>query len=662
MSIKSLLIANRGEIALRIIRTARAMGIRTIAVFSDADRNALHTRAADTAFHIGPAEAAQSYLNVKRIIETALKAGADTVHPGYGFLSENAGFAADCAAVDLRFVGPSAEVIRTMGSKIEAKKQAIAAGVPVVPGYNGNNQSDDNLCGQAMEIGFPVLIKASAGGGGRGMRVVEQPSDLPAALATARSEAEAGFGDPALLLERYVEKARHIEVQVMGDVHGNVVHLFERDCSLQRNHQKVIEEAPAPNLPEPLRQVILKSAVQLSAAVGYQSAGTVEYLLDETTSEFFFIEMNARLQVEYPVTEAVTGVDIVECQLRVAAGEPLPFRQEDITCTGWAIEARVAAEDPANGYCPETGNIATFTAPPACRTDSGVEAGSLVSHHYDSLLAKVIAYGHDRDSALLQLTTGLDAMKISGITTNLKFLGDLLCADQFVEGRHCTETILALYPDGWHSRAVTAKMRAIAVLARYLSDRPTGETPWHSLGAWRSAEIGGHRGMAIYHLDEQQAQLFETFDSITVHLMDEEPQSFTHVNANTHRLVFEQDGQRNSFDISHRGTEIQISTGTSSVSIHVKNGEEAFLGKTKDIGYGANEIRSPMPGLVAEILKESSTRVKVGDPVIVIEAMKLFQTLVAPCDGCLSAIHFRTGDTVDKHALLATFIPEEPPE
>ena len=662
MNIKSILIANRAEIALRIIRTARAMGIRTIAVYSDADRNAPHTREADTAFHIGPAQALQSYLNAKRIIETAVKAGVDAVHPGYGFLSENADFAADCKAAGLRFVGPSAELIRTMGSKIEAKKHAVAAGVPVLPGYNGKDQSNEIMCAKANEIGFPSLIKASAGGGGRGIRVVKKASDLPMALANASSEAEAGFGDPSLLLERYVEKARHIEVQVLGDTHDNVVHLFERDCSMQRNHQKVIEEAPAPNLPAQLRQAILKSAVTLATSVGYRNAGTVEYLLDENTGEFYFLEMNTRLQVEHPVTEAVTGIDLVECQLRVTAGEPLSFRQEDITCTGWAIEARVAAEDPADGFHPETGDIATFTAPTACRMDSGFEAGSAVTHHYDSMLAKVIAHGNDRASALTKLSSGLTTMQISGITTNLHFLTDLTRSDPFKKGFHRIDTISTLYPEGWLAPTVTDKIRAIAVLARYLADRPEGKTPWDSLGAWRSAATGGRQGMAVYFLEEQAVELYETSDVIIVQLMDRRPQRFTHLIVTLDRLVFEQNGQRHDVCILYDGTEVQVSNETGSFRIRVENGEEAFLSKTSDAGSGAYEIRAPMPGVVAEVLQETGTQVKVGDPIITVEAMKLLQTINAPCDGKLSAIHFRAGDSIDKHALLAKFIPKEPQE
>ena len=662
MRIKTLLIANRGEIACRIIRTARAMGIKTVAVYSDADRDAPHVRAADTAFHIGPAEAALSYLDAARIIEAAKKAGADAVHPGYGFLSENADFAAGCAAAGLRFVGPSADVIRLMGSKIEAKTQAAAAGVPVVPGYNGADQSDETLIVQSEKIGFPMLIKASAGGGGRGMRVVEDPSALHDALTAARAEAQAGFGDSALLLERYVETARHIEVQILGDAHGNVVHLFERDCSLQRNHQKVIEEAPAPNLPESLREAILISAVTLAKTVGYQSAGTVEYLLDEARGEFYFLEVNTRLQVEHPVTEAVTGIDLVEWQLRIVAGEPLGFAQQDISCHGWAIEARIAAEDPSEGYRPETGKITSFLSPPDCRTDSGVVAGSFVSHHYDSMLAKVISHASDRASAIARLSVGLTKMHIGGLTTNIAFLNDLLRSDPFADGAHSTGTITALYPDGWQPPAATPELRAIAVLARYLADCPNGRTPWNSLGAWRSVSVGGRHGGAVYHLGEITAEICEIPDGLRVQVAGEPRHDFINFRALSGRLTFERCGQRHDVGVAYEGDEILISDEHGRISITVQNGEEAFLARSRNVGNSIREIRAPMPGLVADVLVAAGANVKAGDPVIVIEAMKLLQTINAPCDGGLSAVHYSAGDTVEKNALLVTFSPKETPQ
>ncbi|WP_296762526.1 biotin carboxylase N-terminal domain-containing protein [Sediminimonas sp.] len=659
MMIRTLLVANRGEIARRIIRTARGMGIRTVAVYSDADRNAPHVREADAAYRVGPAEAVQSYLDGSKIIETALKAGADAVHPGYGFLSENAGFAEACTTAGLRFVGPPAEVIRLMGSKIEAKGRALAAGVPVVPGYDGADQSDETLCAQAQQIGFPLLVKASAGGGGRGMRVVNDPGDVRAALAAARSEAQAGFGDSTLLLERYVEKARHIEVQVLGDAHGNIVHVFERDCSLQRNHQKVIEEAPAPGLSDELRQAILTSAVQLARFIGYENAGTVEYLLDDDSGDFFFLEMNARLQVEHPVTEAVTGLDLVECQLRVAAGEPLAMQQKDIACRGWAIEARIAAEDPAAGYCPETGTISAYAVPDFCRTDSGVEAGSVVSHYYDSMLAKVIAHADDRPTAIARLTAGLSEMRLDGVGTNLGFLSDLLRAPTFQEGSHHTGTIAALFPDGWCPPVASDPLRATAVLARYLSDRSQGADPWHALGAWRSVSVGGRQGTAVYYLDRQPVEVRETPDGCGVARAGEAPHRFTHVSVTPGRLVHEQDGQRHAIDYAVQGADVTMQTEAGRFSIRVETGEDAFLAEPHSTAGQANEIRAPMPGLIVELLHKPGTSLRKGDPVVVIEAMKLMQTLAAPCDGVLSETPHQPGETVEKKAILAVFLPEE---
>lgn len=659
MRIKTLLVANRGEIALRIIRTARGMGIRTVAVYSEIDRDAPYVREADTAFYIGPAEAALSYLDGARIIKAALQAGANAVHPGYGFLSENADFAEACITAGLSFVGPPADVIRSMGSKIEAKKQAVDAGIPVVPGYNGSDQSDETLLDQATTIGLPLMIKASAGGGGRGMRLVEWEESLKPALAAARAEAEAAFGDPVLLLERYIRKARHIEVQLLCDSHGAIVHLFERDCSLQRNHQKVIEEAPAPRLKETLRQNILNSAVKLARAAGYQNVGTVEYLIDDETGGFFFLEMNTRLQVEHAVTEAVTGFDLVEWQLRVASGEPLGMTQADITCTGCAIEARVAAEDPADRYRPETGTITNYVAPDCCRIDSGVEAGSVVTHHYDSMLAKVISSEENRPAAIAKLDLGLSAMRLDGLETNLEFLTDLLRSKPFEDGNHDTGTITALYPDGWQPLALTDSLRAVAVLARYTEEQSTVKSPWQRLGAWRSVAVGGRCGMAVYHLAKEPVEVFETAEGVMIRLPDAPPQIFTHINATPTHLGFEQDGQRHDLGVSINAATVHLSGDKGRANVVVETGEEAFLARMGGGVGGTYEVRSPMPGLVVELLQNPGTRLKAGDAVIVIEAMKLMQTLVAPCDGLLSKIYFRAGDTVEKQALLATFIPEE---
>jgi len=413
---ESVLIANRGEIAVRIIRTCRRLGIRAIAVHSEADRDALHVRLADAAYAIGPAESARSYLDAGAIVAAARRAGAAAIHPGYGFLAESEALIAACEDAGIAFVGPHREAIRAMGSKIAAKAIAVQAGVPVVPGYHRDDQRDATLIAAAERIGFPLLIKASAGGGGRGMRSVAGAEEFPAALAQARAEALAGFGDDRVLLEKLVAAPRHLEVQLAGDRHGNLVHLFERECSIQRNHQKIVEEAPAAFLSAAQRAALYRHALALGRAIGYDSLGTVEFLLDHDSGELYFLEMNTRLQVEHPVTEYVTGLDLVEWQLRSAAGEPLPRAQEQIACTGWAMEARLNAEDPAQGYRPATGRIERYREPAGAgvRIDSGVGEGASIGPHYDSLLAKVIAGGDDREQARRRLLAALEDFVLLG--------------------------------------------------------------------------------------------------------------------------------------------------------------------------------------------------------------------------------------------------------
>src|SRR5262245_8504582 len=434
---KRILIANRGEIAVRIIETARRMGVGTVAVCSEADRGAPFTRMADEAVEIGPGPATESYLLGERIIAAARETKAEAIHPGYGFLAENADFAAAVGKAGLKFIGPSPDAMRRMGGKAEAKAIAAAAGVPVVPGYNGDEQGAKALAREAKRIGYPVMIKAVAGGGGRGMRLVEGEGDFASALESAQREAQAAFGDARVLLEKVIERPRHIEVQVFGDRHGNVVHLFERDCSLQRRNQKVIEEAPAPGMSPELRQKMTAAAAACARAVSYEGAGTVEFLVEggrlSPDAPWYFIEMNTRLQVEHPVTEAITGLDLVEWQLRVASGERLPRRQEEIAILGHAIEARLCAEDPGNGFLPSTGPIAAFETPQleGLRVDAGVETGSVITPHYDSLIAKLIASGKDRDTAIARLTQALEATLVAGPKTNTHFLHALISDPSF---------------------------------------------------------------------------------------------------------------------------------------------------------------------------------------------------------------------------------------
>jgi 3-methylcrotonyl-CoA carboxylase alpha subunit len=419
--IKKILIANRGEIACRVIRTARELGIETVAVYSDADRNAMHVELADQAVHIGAAPVGESYLLGDRIIDAAKRTGADAIHPGYGFLSENPDFVEAVAKAGLIFIGPSADAIRAMGLKDKAKALMEKAGVPVVPGYHGDNQDAGFLAEQADEIGYPVLIKARAGGGGKGMRLVEKPADFADALASAQREAQSSFGDPACLIEKFIQNPRHIEMQVMGDAHGNVIHLFERDCSMQRRHQKVIEEAPAPDMPEDVRQAMGAAAVAAAKAVNYQGAGTVEFIVDGSgplrPDGFWFMEMNTRLQVEHPVTEEITGFDLVAMQIAVAEGQTLPVTQDQITATGHAFEVRLYAEDPSNGFLPATGTLDILDFPTAdngVRVDTGVRQGDVISPHYDPMIAKLIVTGPNRNAALLKMSKALEELVVHG--------------------------------------------------------------------------------------------------------------------------------------------------------------------------------------------------------------------------------------------------------
>ncbi|MGI9207665.1 MAG: acetyl-CoA carboxylase biotin carboxylase subunit, partial [Rhodococcus sp. (in: high G+C Gram-positive bacteria)] len=435
--IDTVLVANRGEIAVRVIRTLKDMGLRSVAVFSEADRDARHVREADTAVLLGPAAARESYLAIDKVIDAAVATGAQAIHPGYGFLSENAAFAAACATAGIAFLGPSAHAIETMGDKITAKSAVSEFGVPVVPGISRPGLTDADLIAGADEVGYPVLVKPSAGGGGKGMRLVTDPADLPAALASARREAASSFGDDTLFLERFVQRPRHIEVQILADTHGNVVHLGERECSLQRRHQKVVEEAPSPLLDAVTRARIGEAACNTARSVDYTGAGTVEFIVSaDRPDEFFFMEMNTRLQVEHPVTEMVTGLDLVEWQVRIAAGEPLGFGQEDITLNGHAIEARIYAEDPARGFLPTGGHVADVVEPsgPGVRVDSGVQAGTIVGSDYDPMLAKVIAHAADRAGALRRLDRALADTAVLGVVTNVDFVRFLLADDEVVAG------------------------------------------------------------------------------------------------------------------------------------------------------------------------------------------------------------------------------------
>ncbi|MEA3221023.1 acetyl-CoA carboxylase biotin carboxylase subunit [Immundisolibacter sp.] len=467
---KKILIANRGEIACRVIRSCQRLGIATVAIYSEADRNALHVRMADEAWPVGPAPSAQSYLDIDRILEVISAAGAQAVHPGYGFLSENAEFARRLEEAGVVFIGPPQGAVRAMGDKIESKKLAVEAGVNTVPGYVGIIDTPDEAVRIAEDIGFPVMIKATAGGGGKGMRVVNRREEMAEGFRAATSEARSSFGDDRVFIEKYITRPRHIEIQVLGDRQGNIVYLGERECSIQRRHQKVIEEAPSVFLTPEVRRAMGEQAVALARAVGYHSAGTVEFIVDQERN-FYFLEMNTRLQVEHPVTELVTGVDLVEQMIRIAAGEPLALRQDDVTLTGWAIEARVYAEDARRGFLPSIGRLTDYQEPtgPGIRVDSGTYEGGEISMYYDPMIAKLIAYGEDRAQATARLVDALDSYDIRGVTTNLDFLGSLLSHPRFATGDISTNFIAEEYPDGYAEPPVDDKERELfAVIAAYV--------------------------------------------------------------------------------------------------------------------------------------------------------------------------------------------------
>lgn len=493
-----ILIANRGEIAVRVLRACRELGIQTAAVYSDADRTALHVRLADEAVHIGPAPAGESYLNIERILQAAKSVGAQAVHPGYGFLAENAAFAEAVQQAGLTFIGPPPQAIQAMGDKTEARTRMQAAGVPVVPGYQGPDD-EDSLQEAAGEIGYPVVVKAAAGGGGKGMRVVWSPDELPGAAAGARREAQRAFGSERLLLERYVPLARHVEFQILADAHGNVLHLFERDCSVQRRHQKIIEETPSPILDEDLRSRMGAAAVAAARAAGYVNAGTVEFILNPETREFFFLEMNTRLQVEHPVTELVTGLDLVQWQIRVAAGEALPFTQDSLRQHGHAIECRLYAEDPQNSFLPATGKLLRFVPPtgPGVRVDTGVSSGDEITVHYDPLIAKVITHAADRTACIHRMQAALREIVLLGVTTNWQFLQDVLAEPDFQTGQVYT-TWVEEHFSGWKAPQcdLPPEVLAAAALTQFQApgNGPAGTTgedpysPWRNANAFRIGE------------------------------------------------------------------------------------------------------------------------------------------------------------------------------
>ncbi len=649
--IKSLLIANRGEIACRIIRTARAMGIRTIAVATEADRGWLHWREADEAEFIGEGPAPDSYLSGRAIVEAARKHGADAIHPGYGFLSENADFAQACADAGIVFVGPSPEAIRSMGSKAGAKALMEKAGVPVVPGYHGDRQQPDFLRQKAYEIGYPVMIKAVSGGGGRGMRIVNKAIEFDDQLTSARREAKSAFSDDRVLIEKYLANPRHIEVQVFGDSHGNVVHLFERDCSVQRRHQKVIEEAPAPDLPEAVRDAMGAAAVSAARAVDYCGAGTVEFIADGSTladtGEFYFMEMNTRLQVEHPVTEMVTGLDLVEWQLRVAAGEPLPKSQDRLGYRGHAIEARIYAEDPAADFRPAMGRLwaVSFPEDPSIRVDTGVAEGAVVSPYYDSMLAKVIVHRPDRAAATRDLKSALARIRIAGVGTNIGFLSAILDDDAFGAGRMDTGFVDRNI-DRLAGRRPARSLAALAVRERthrLQAGGPGTGGPW---GDHSGFEVGGLGRTVVSDIaiDGEPARATLTWVDGTLDILIDD-EAFSDIAGET-QLVW---GGETAFVLAAGG---QLAVGFPSPV----DKASAALG-------GDGHVKAPMHGRIASVRVGAGDDVARGDLLFTLEAMKMEHSVRAPLDGTVEQVLIAEDQQVDDGATAVVIGPAkaEPP-
>ena len=649
----SLLIANRGEIAFRVIRTARRMGLRTISVYSEADKMSLHAAEADEAYEIGPAKAQLSYLNGSRILDVAASAGADAIHPGYGFLSENAAFAEACEKRGIIFVGPSPGAIRSMGLKDEAKAIASAAGVPVIPGYDGADRSLARLMRGAEDIGYPVIIKAIAGGGGRGMRIVANAAEFTAALEACCREAKAAFGDGRVLLEKYFPSARHVEVQVIADAHGGVLHLFERDCSIQRRHQKIIEEAPAYDIPEQVREAMRAAAVAVARSVRYRNAGTVEFLYDPSTRSFFFMEMNTRLQVEHPVTEMITGLDLVELQLLVAAGERLPMGQDRIEANGHAVEARVYAEDPAQDFLPQTGLVHELSWPSdveSARIDSGIAKGSEIGSFYDSMIAKIITWAPTRTEAIIRLHRAVQGTFLFGLRTNKGFLLSVLNDSSFAEKAPTTRFLDQF---GTDAGKPPANILAIGCVCWCYRQASSVDGPWDMKSGWTLAG-GGRRerhslsahGQVIDFTIGYEAQALSLAllnRTLKVQVLSCEAQTL--------RLLV--DGTRAQARFHSSGSQLFVDLDGHHLTLSEPDYAHMIGGAP-----GEGSVLAPMPGRVSKIEVANGAPVQMGDRLLVLEAMKMEHVLRAPVAGSVADISIAEGQQVREGDRLCTIVPE----
>ncbi|RME49171.1 MAG: acetyl/propionyl/methylcrotonyl-CoA carboxylase subunit alpha [Caldilineae bacterium] len=647
----TLLIANRGEIACRIIRACRRLGIRAVAVYSDADAGARHVHEADEAVRLGPAPAAQSYLNAGAILDAARRAGADAIHPGYGFLAENAPFARACADAGLTFIGPPADAIEAMGDKTNARRLAQQAGVPVIPGTTDPALTDAALQAEAERIGYPVMVKAAAGGGGKGMRLVHRPDDLPDALASARREAQGAFGSDALLLERALHRPRHIEIQIFGDHHGNLIHLGERECSIQRRHQKVMEESPAPGLPAGLRAAMGEAAVSVARSVGYANAGTVEFLLDED-GQFYFLEMNTRLQVEHPVTERVTGFDLVEWQIRIAEGEPLPVTQADVQWTGHAIEARLYAENPARDFLPATGSVLLWQEPAGegVRVDGGIQTGDAIGIHYDPLLAKLIAHGPDRPTALRRLRRALETTVLLGLPNNLAFLRAVVQHPAFAAGELHT-AFIEQHLAGWREPDGDLSLALVAATLDDWARRAGDDGYWRNNpnrpAVFRFAAPDAPEPVEVHLAPPRHA---ERTCRLTLSTAADAVHAATLDARDGHTLTLTVDGYRRRVWLARNGDTCWVQTPGGAVRLQ----SLPRLPRPAPPPDAGGSLRAPMPGSVIAVLVEVGQRVKKGDPLLKLEAMKMEHTIRTAADGVVEAIHYQPGEQVEADALLVT--------
>jgi 3-methylcrotonyl-CoA carboxylase alpha subunit len=656
---RNLLIANRGEIAVRVIRTAKAMGLRTVAVYSEADRDAMHVAMADEAVLLGPARARDSYLNIERVLEAARKSGAEAVHPCYGFLSESAEFAQACADAGLVFVGPTADMIAAMGSKSGSKMLMEKAGVPLVPGYHGEAQDEATLAKAAGKIGFPALVKASAGGGGRGMRIVRSAEELAAAVVSAKREAKAAFGDDRMLIEKFVENPRHIEVQVIGDSHGNLLSLFERECTLQRRHQKVVEEAPSPTLNASQREAVCAAARKAAQAVNYVGAGTIEFV--SNGKDVFFIEMNTRLQVEHPVTELITGIDLVEWQLRVAFGEKLPMAQDEIRLNGHAIEARVYAENPHKNFMPSVGRIRTWRTPEpsnGLRIDAGYREGDTVSPHYDAMLAKVIAWAPTRDAAIERLNRGLEDTDIRGIVTNISFLSALVMHPDVRANAIDTGFIERELNNLTPPQAAPGDLElcaAVAAIVREeeIASQAEAHSPWLTSG-WMP--VGRRLRMFTFRHGSKTAE-----QEVSLHYGLGPSQ----LAIGERKFAFAtSSGDDGGFDLTLDGTKSRIAAVIEGHELYLRTRNGRFdlhwvdpFGGDDEEQVGEDKIVAPLPGTVVALLAEVGASLEKGAPILTLEVMKMEQTLRAPFAGVLKAIKCKVGDIVQEGVELAEVEP-----